>query len=378
MRHLARSRVIMTVTACVLAGSMGTATVAAAPVTNASIGAKRAEASSVQATLERMGNELEIKAEEYDAITEALGQTRARIAETRVRLEAADRELASGEAQLDRRAADIYRGGGDLGFLDVLLGTTSFEDLLTRLEWLVRVNRGDADLVARVRVARAAVEEAELSLEARESEQVVLRAEAKVRRDRVEVVVRERQVYLDSLNADIARLVREEQERQRAAALERARLAAEAARRAREQAASHESQNDGVDPESYAGRSGIVDVALRFLDVPYQWGGTSPAGFDCSGLVQFVFAQCGIALPRASRSQYRCGTHIAADRVEDLRPGDLVFFGTDADPARVHHVGIYVGDGNYLHAPATGDRVRVSSLTERIAQRGDYVGASRF
>ena len=205
-----------------------------------------------------MGNELEIEAEEYDAITEALGQTRARIAETRVRLEAADRELASGEAQLDRRAADIYRGGGDLGFLDVLLGTTSFEDLLTRLEWLVRVNRGDADLVARVRVARAAVEEAELSLEARESEQVVLRAEAKVRRDRVEVVVRERQAYLDSLNADISRLVSEEQERQRAAALERARLAAEAARRAREQAASHESQNDGVDPESYAGRSGIV------------------------------------------------------------------------------------------------------------------------
>ncbi|HSQ21540.1 MAG TPA: NlpC/P60 family protein, partial [Coriobacteriia bacterium] len=59
-------------------------------------------------------------------------------------------------------------------------------------------------------------------------------------------------------------------------------------------------------------------------------------------------------------------------------PGDLVFFAYDADPSRVHHVGIYVGIGNYVHAPQTGDVVKVSSLTERIASRGDYVGASRM
>jgi len=122
----------------------------------------------------------------------------------------------------------------------------------------------------------------------------------------------------------------------------------------------------------------VVDIALQYLGVPYVYGGSSPSGFDCSGLVQYVYRQVGVSLPRTSQSQFRVGEHIPADRVDLLQPGDLVFFGTDGDPSRVHHVGMYVGDGNYVHAPYTGTVVRVNSLTSRIQSSGDYVGGSRF
>ena len=118
-------------------------------------------------------------------------------------------------------------------------------------------------------------------------------------------------------------------------------------------------------------------IALRFLGVAYVWGGSSPAGFDCSGLTQYVYAQIGVSLPRTSRDQFHAGTSIPRIRTDLLQPGDLVFFGYGGDPDRIHHVGLYVGDGDFIHAPASGDHVRVSSLQDRIASRGDYVGGVR-
>jgi len=122
----------------------------------------------------------------------------------------------------------------------------------------------------------------------------------------------------------------------------------------------------------------VVDIALQYLGVPYVYGGSTPDGFDCSGFVQYVYRQVGVSLPRTSRAQYGVGQHIAADRVDLLQPGDLVFFGTNGDPSRVHHVGMYVGGGNYIHAPYTGTVVRINSLISRIQSNGDYVGASRL
>lgn len=100
--------------------------------------------------------------------------------------------------------------------------------------------------------------------------------------------------------------------------------------------------------------SEIITYASNFLGVPYVWGGTSPSGFDCSGLVQYVYGHFGINLPRVAADQQNVGTYVTR---ANLQPGDLVFFG---DPA--HHVGIYVGNGYMLNAPHTGDVVKVQLL----------------
>lgn len=106
-----------------------------------------------------------------------------------------------------------------------------------------------------------------------------------------------------------------------------------------------------------ANGGGIVASAYSYLGVPYVWGGSTPAGFDCSGLTQYVFAENGISLPRVTTSQEYSGTMISLSQLE---PGDLVFFGSRG---ATHHVGIYVGGGNYIHAPQTGDVVKVTSIS---------------
>lgn len=98
-------------------------------------------------------------------------------------------------------------------------------------------------------------------------------------------------------------------------------------------------------------QSKIVDIAKNYIGVPYVWGGTTPEGFDCSGLVQYVFREAGIKLPRTSAEQGKVGEYIEK---EDLKPGDLVCF-----PG---HIGIYVGEGQFLHAPDVGQKVRINSL----------------
>lgn len=116
-------------------------------------------------------------------------------------------------------------------------------------------------------------------------------------------------------------------------------------------------------------RGAVVRTARQYLGTPYRYGGASPRGFDCSGFTMYVYRQTGVVLPRAVRDQYRTGRQVAARR---LRPGDLVFFNTRGK--RLSHVGIYVGDDRFIHAPRTGKRVSYASLSKPYWRR-HYVGA---
>ena len=189
----------------------------------------------------------------------------------------------------------------------------------------------------------------------------------------IEVRLGERRSLLSSLNGQIAELVHQEQVAQMISA-QQARARADAARSVQADVsaasvvgASAQTPEGAtvIPPSSYGG---VVGVALSYQGVPYVWGGASPGGFDCSGLVMYSYAQVGVSLPHSSYAQYNMGVAVPRDQ---LQPGDLVFFDG------LGHVGLYIGGGMFVHAPHTGTVVQVASLDSGW-YAATYVGARRI
>jgi cell wall-associated NlpC family hydrolase len=356
---------------CALVASLVAPGSAGAAPSTPQIRAKQQQAAQAQTKLQDLNDELEMKREDYAAITESLQQTRGEIVVTEKTLAETQARLAASQEVLASRAQAIYRGGS-VDPIEVLLGTTDFNDFLTRLELLNRISGSDAELVAIVRADSARVTRTKIALENRENEQIALRAEEAAKKRAVESAVARQAAFAASLDSEVKKLIKDEEARQ-------ARIAAELARQAAARNSSTQRPRAGTSDLSKLGPSHpeALAEARKQLDVAYLWGGTTPAGFDCSGLMQYAYAAIGISLPRTSRSQYRIGTFIPEDRTDLLEPGDLVFFGYGGDSDRIHHVGMYAGNDVFLHAPGTGDHVKYSSLTDRVSTRGDYVGAVR-
>ena len=119
---------------------------------------------------------------------------------------------------------------------------------------------------------------------------------------------------------------------------------------------------------SYSGlsakRTAVLDYAAKFLGVPYVYGGSTPSGFDCSGFTSYVYKNTVCSIERVAQAQFDTTTRVSRD---ELLPGDLVFFGSSA--YSISHVGIYVGDGQFIHAPHTGDVVKYEALSGSYATR---------
>jgi hypothetical protein len=125
---------------------------------------------------------------------------------------------------------------------------------------------------------------------------------------------------------------------------------------------------DNKDMGSIAART-----AERFVGIPYRWGGDNVVdGMDCSGFVRAVYNLCGLSIPRTSGEQFKAGDLVAKD---DLKDGDLVFFGSSADS--INHVGIYVGGGKFVHAPRRGEEIRITAVNESYFEKR-FVGARRY
>ena len=253
----------------------------------------------------------------------------------------------------------------------MLLGSSSLDDVIARLDAIERVSSQDSHILRTVKQYRKEVETRRAKLQDARTDQAQIVAEQAAQKQSIESTLAEQNQLLASVKDEIAEMRAEEQRRQ-AALAEQARAQAQAAQLAA-QATSQESYDTAVVVPTYdadlpaARYGGVVGIALQYLGIPYVWGGSSPStGFDCSGFTSYVYAQVGVSLPHHAASQYGMGTPVSYDQ---LAPGDLVFF------SGLGHVGIYIGGGQFVHAPHTGDVVRISSLGERA---GSYVGARRL
>lgn len=118
----------------------------------------------------------------------------------------------------------------------------------------------------------------------------------------------------------------------------------------------------------------IVDAAMQYLDVPYVWAGTSPKGFDCSGLVYYIYKEFGYTINRTAASIYENGSYVEKSQ---LKPGDAVCFTNSGSGSSIGHVGIYIGNDQFIHASSSARKVVISGLSEDYYVR-NYVGARRI
>ena len=336
----------------------------------------RHDIKAAQAKLDALNNAAEAAAERYNA-------ARLRLATAQQRAQSAGAALDRAQARLDRTrqaistfAVQAYMGGS-VDDLSALMSGSSPAEYLDKLATLQAVSNSQRQALAAV--AAASHDQAQAKAVANASLQVQKQAltAAETEKQTVQRNAQQAQQILTDLQRKQAQLIAAA----KAAAARRA-AEAQAAALAREQqlaaiaAAAFARQSltpsDTPTPVHYSGDAvaTALSVAKAQLGKPYVWGAAGPDTFDCSGLTMYAYGKAGIYLPHYTGDQWNQGRHVSEG---ELRPGDLVFFNTDAP---LGHMGMYLGGGEFIHAPHTGDVVKISSLSGYYQQV--YAGAVRL
>jgi cell wall-associated NlpC family hydrolase len=341
------------------------------------ITAKRAEAQRVLNEIHSLDVQLEKSIEAYNGANDRLAAIeRERSLNTR-HYAIARSNLKLAQQRLAARLRAIYTSDQEDSTLAIILGSRSLSDFLNRIETVNSVSSQDSQVLGEIKRFKRVVAVRGVQLRKAHVRQEQVVAERAAAKRQVEAGLAERQRLLGSIKDEIAKLQAEEARRQellriQAEARLRAQLAAQSQASAQAQAtdvvgaSAVSPEGISIAPPSRYG--GAVGIAMQYLGVPYVWGGASPSGFDCSGFVMFVYAQLGVSLPHHAASQFNYGTPVSIDQLE---PGDLVFFDG------LGHEGIYIGGGQFIHAPHTGDVVKISSLGDSW-YAATFVGARRL
>ncbi len=352
--------------AAVVLVSAAFATLAAVPTTSpaASLASKQAQAVKLDAEVRELENEYDHLQERFRGAQYELEQIEEDVADAHRVVVATRRDLGVATGRLAERAEAIYRTGGGEDLSD-LVSSGSFTDFFDRIETRRRIGDQDATVLERVERLNAQVERKERALRQARTRAAKAARAAKRAKEKMGTVLAARQEKLDGVNADI-RSIMDEQRRQ--AAARAAAAARESAALARTDEAPGAEPSGGGSPEGSSSLvtvplppgSGVAaraaNIALGKLGTPYVWAGSGPDSFDCSGLVMWAFAQAGRpGLPHSTYALINMGVEVPLDQ---LQVGDLLF------ASHLGHMGIYVGNNSFVHAPRSGDVVKVTSLDD--------------
>lgn len=310
---------------------------------------KQAQVDELTEKLDALDNQAELATEEYNQATVELEKTTAQVDAAQNDLNNTRAALVVQDGILSNRVAAMYREGS-LSAFEILLDSKSVGDFIGRVKFLNTIGVADANKAAGLKAQKELAETQLKGLQDALARQEELSFELKAREVEVRLRIDEQQKLLDAAEASIRTLVAEE-----------------AAKSQDAQKALLARVLSGSDANGIVALPGTpVETALAYHGVPYIWGGELPSGFDCSGLVLYVFKQHGVQLPHYSGYQFLRGEKIP---VSQIQPNDVVFFGSP-----VHHVGIYIGGGYFIHAPKRNDFVKIS----RLADRSDIAGVRRY
>jgi cell wall-associated NlpC family hydrolase len=389
------------------------------PASGDAIADKKAEAERIARQLEQQSRQVSILAEDYDAARVKIEKLQGELDAAAAEVAHTDAEAGAVRSRLKDQSVEAYMRGGAAPALALLADTKTTEDIAVRSHYVRTITSGTADTLDELRVVRLELDVQRERLDAARAEARDAAELAESKKKEATAAAAAQQQTLRQVQGELAVLV--EAEAKRRAEEEARRVQAElAAKKARAEAAAKEAAakeaaarelasreaarraatttaprtanatapdvtvrpsttsttsrttttttpsggGDATGGPPAAGADAAVAEARRQLGKPYEWGGGGPDSFDCSGLTSFAWRAGGKTLSHSSRAQWSETSRVS---VEHLQPGDILFYG---DP--IHHVGIFVGDGQMIEAPETGKVVRVATI-----YRSDLVGAGR-
>ena len=334
---------------------------------------KKAEAEQVYAQIITLDQNLSAADEKINLADVQLAQVRFEQKVNRHELVVARRNLGRSRKMIAKRLLNLYTTSQPTS-LELILGSQNLSSVLTRIDDANRLSSIDGQVVGQVQTFKQSVVAHARALSTMRPTRATCSRSAgpSARRSRA------RSTSASTFSARSRARSQPSRHRRSSASSRRPprqRPASPPPRRRRPQqvqttavgATASTPEGAAVVPASgYS--SQVVSIAMSYIGVPYVWGGSTPSGFDCSGLVMYSFAQLGISLPHSSYAMWNYGTPVPYDQ---LQPGDMVFFDG------LGHVGLYIGGGEFVDAPYTGAYVRVDSLTTGWAA-ANYDGARRI